>query len=142
MERYIDADKIDYTRVSIYCGRDNRGKEVYRNCFVAFESDIDEMPTADVAPKSEIDKLHEVIFMKEDLMQSIAKERNHYYDELQKTKQEVAREIFEEIANMMVLQHGFNERHIVAHIDFELLKELRKKYTEGETDEKQQTCQG
>jgi hypothetical protein len=47
-------------------------------------------------------------------------------------KTEVAREIFNDIANMMVLQHGFNEKHIVAHIDFELLKELKKKYTEGE----------
>jgi hypothetical protein len=41
--------------------------------------------------QSEVDKLHEVIFMKEDLMQSIAKERNYYYDELQKAKSEVNR---------------------------------------------------
>lgn len=44
----------------------------------------------------------------------------------------VIAEIFAEISNMMVLQYGFNESHIVAHIDFESLKELRKKYTEGE----------
>ena len=44
-------------------------------------------------------------------------------------RQEAAKEIFDEIANIMVLQHGFNEKHIVAHIDFELLKELKKKYT-------------
>lgn len=44
---------------------------------------------------------------------------------------DVAREIFSDIANMCTLHHGFNEMHIVAHIDFELLKELKKKYTEG-----------
>lgn len=48
----------------------------------------------------------------------------------QHIKAEVVREIFDDIANMMVLQHGFNEKHIVAHIDFELLKELKKKYVE------------
>ena len=53
-----------------------------------------------------------------------------YKNGYEKGKQEVAREIFEEIANMMVLQHGFNEKQIFAHIDFELLKELKKKYTE------------
>ena len=46
-------------------------------------------------------------------------------------KSEVAREIFNDIAIIGVLQHGFNEKHIVMHIDFELLKELKKKYTEG-----------
>lgn len=48
----------------------------------------------------------------------------------EEARREVAREIFDDIANMMVLQHGFNEKHIFAHIDFELLKELKKKYTE------------
>ena len=48
----------------------------------------------------------------------------------QEARQEVAREIFGEIAIIGVLQHGFNEKHIVMHIDFELLKELKKKYTE------------
>ena len=42
MARYIDADKIDYT-VTIVGEAENAG---YRA--VAFESDIDEMPTADV----------------------------------------------------------------------------------------------
>ena len=48
MARYIDADKIDYTVTVV--GRDENAG--YRA--VAFESDIDEMPTADVAPKSEV----------------------------------------------------------------------------------------
>lgn len=41
MARYIDADKIDYT-VTVVGEAENAG---YRA--VAFESDIDEMPTAD-----------------------------------------------------------------------------------------------
>lgn len=42
MARYIDADKIDYT-VTVVGEAENAG---YRA--VAFESDIDEIPTADV----------------------------------------------------------------------------------------------
>jgi hypothetical protein len=42
MARYIDADKIDYT-VTVVGMDENAG---YRA--VAFESDIDEIPTADV----------------------------------------------------------------------------------------------
>ena len=48
MARYIDADKIDYTVTMV--GRDENAG--YRA--VAFESDIDEIPTADVVPKSEV----------------------------------------------------------------------------------------
>ena len=49
MARYIDADKIDYTMASVYWGKDDDGKDLYRRSAVAFERDIDEMPTADVA---------------------------------------------------------------------------------------------
>lgn len=49
-------------------------------------------------------------------------------------RKDAAREIFEEIAIIGVLQHGFNDKHIVMHIDFELLKELKKKYTEGSNE--------
>lgn len=43
MARYIDADKIDYTVTVV-------GRDEYAGCrAVAFESDIDDMPTADVA---------------------------------------------------------------------------------------------
>ena len=49
MARYIDADKIDYTVTMV--GRDENAG--YRA--VAFESDIDEIPTADVVPKRELD---------------------------------------------------------------------------------------
>lgn len=48
MARYIDAEKIDYSMVSIYWETDKDGKDIYRRCAVAFETNIDEMPTADV----------------------------------------------------------------------------------------------
>jgi hypothetical protein len=48
MPRYIDADNIDYTVTMV--GRDEYAG--YRA--VAFESDIDAMPTADVVPRAEV----------------------------------------------------------------------------------------
>ena len=103
--------------------------------------------TADVVPKIEVEKLHEVIFKKEDLMQKIARERNQYSDEvdrltkiinsytlqygtvkdqqavIDKAKAEVATEIFEEI-----------EKICVGMQDFTDYAELKKKYTEGAQD--------
>ena len=98
MARYIDADKlIAHLKDEIegckqsFNSRAN-GKGIAYGTELGLKSAIsfvETLATADVVPKSEVDKLHEVIFMKEDLMQSIAKERNYYYDELQKAKQEV-----------------------------------------------------
>lgn len=45
-------------------------------------------------------------------------------------RMEVAREIFEEIKSICTLYAGFNNKHLFAHIDFEKLAELKKKYTE------------
>jgi hypothetical protein len=46
-KKYIDANDIEYTRVSVYWGKED-DKDVYRDCFVAFQSDIDEMPSENV----------------------------------------------------------------------------------------------
>ena len=48
MARYIDANKINYTMASIYWGKDKDGKDIYRRTAIAVESEIDELPTADV----------------------------------------------------------------------------------------------
>ena len=85
------------------------------------------LPTADVAPKSEVEKLHEVIFKKEDLMQKIAKERNDYYDELQYAKQEVAREIFEEIDSFFA-RYDNDKNYFMDNMEYDIA-ELKKKYT-------------
>ena len=48
MARYIDADKINYSVYSLFDGQDLEGNTLYLHRAIAFESDIDEMPTADV----------------------------------------------------------------------------------------------
>ena len=118
MPRYIDADKIVFwiRRVS----SDGLNVDVRR---IAFSDEIGRIPTADVVPKSEYD---EVLSNWQKIHDSYTADCIEHYN---KGCQKVAREIFDDIANIIVLQHGFNEKHIVAHIDFELLKELNKKYT-------------
>lgn len=108
--------------------------------------------TADVVPKREVEELQTeneelqakvAKLRKENVELLVSKETDIHIsmEKLVKVRTEhpifkaieekVAREIFDDIANIMVLQHGFNEKRIVAHIDFELLKELKKKYTEN-----------
>ena len=115
MARFIDADKF-------------REKAFYADT----EADIAHYTRlygyADVVPKSEVEKLHEVIFMKEDLMQSIAKERNYYYDELQKAKQEVEK-IFKNIDGITDLF----AKGIISELEmYDMFANLKKKYTESE----------
>lgn len=140
MTRYIDADKFMVVLNDAQIEFSDTYEGLGRAKFL-----LSLQPAADVAPKSEVDKLHEVIFMKEDLMQSIAKERNHYSDEVDRlerilhsyalqygtvtdqqkvideAKADVAMEIFEEIEDVLDNIGYFDE------IDF---KSLKKKYTE------------
>ena len=114
MARYIDADKIDY-RFTVVGADENAG---YRA--VAFESDIDEIPTADVAPKSDVEIWKQNRF---NLYQRL---------ELYKiTRQEVAREIFDEIEREIDSIRGMNFA-MQALDDF--LAELKKKYTEASNE--------
>lgn len=95
MARYIDADKIEYTaRVVGY--DENAG---YQS--VALKREIDEMPTADVAPKSE-----------------------------------VAMEIFAEIETSLMIE-SFHGSCVYYAIRAEDYLHYKKKYTEGETDGRQ-----
>lgn len=73
MARYIDADKLK-EECYYYDTEEDLERYVIKHGY------------ADVIPKSEVDKLHEVIFKKEDLMQKIAEERNKYFDELETAK--------------------------------------------------------
>lgn len=47
-KRFIDAEKLNYLMCSIYWGEDEEGNEVYRQTEVAFRTDIEQIPTADV----------------------------------------------------------------------------------------------
>lgn len=70
MPRYIDSDNIDYTVTKV--GMDEYAG--YRA--VAFESDIDAMPTADVVPRAEVEGLIGKIF--EDLEMYMEEHKDYY----------------------------------------------------------------
>ena len=92
-------------------------------------------PTADVVPKSEVDNWYQLYHsIKEELKQEKMYHReteklcDRYCIESQHAKQEVAREIFEELENHKDKIHG-----IVLLLPEELA-ELKKKYIGGDND--------
>jgi hypothetical protein len=107
MARYIDADKIDYKFIMV--GQDEYAG--YRE--IAFEIDIDELPTADVVPKSEYD------------LAVAEREANvkGFTEELAKAKAEVER--LRAKIKILTVPEDFAE--------------LEKKYTEGIDDESTNT---
>ena len=110
MARYIDVDRLNYTMASVYWGKDNKGRDIYRRTFVAFQSDVDEIPTADVVPKSEVVRCKDCIFYK-----------NH--------PNGLCYAWTEPCDN----KRGYKgEVHCVEEDDFCSFAELKKKYTEGE----------
>ena len=125
MARYIDVEKLNYTKVSVYWGKDNRGRDVYRNCFVAFESDIDNMPTADVVPKNELEAEH-------NRWLKLVNENNMLENKLYWARQEVARGIFEEIDKHLFSISPIWDLEGWARIRLDDFTRLKKKYTEEE----------
>ena len=128
MARYIDAEKLckDLMDMARYQPIDKQ------STIVGIVSTIKHFSTADVVPRVEVEKLHEVIFKKEDLMQKIAEERNKYADELEVVKDtiehlkaEVAREIFKDLDEIAETDG------CVYYLYSTELTELEKKYTEG-----------
>ena len=129
MARYIEAEKLckDLMDMARYQPIDKQ------STIVGIVSTIKHFSTADVVPRVEVEKLHEVIFKKEDLMQKIAEERNKYADELEVVKDtnehlkaEVAREIFKDLDEIAETDG------CVYYLYSTELTELEKKYTEGE----------
>ena len=119
MARYIDADKIVFwirhvSSNGMLCDTDVRK--------VAFSDEIARMPAADVAPRAEFEAL------KDEADRYKRYYFRHDYDEMiAEAKAEVAREIFEELDKKI-----FN--HIPDLHTFEIYTELKKKYTEAETE--------
>ena len=111
MARYIDADELQFEGKSL---KDDTNELIAMNkvCYVGrkqgktiqmlkemFKQMIDNAPTADVVPRSEVEK----------------------------AKQEVAREIFEEFDKLIItLEIGDNEKASV--LDYNKYTELEKKY--------------
>ena len=146
MARYIDADKIDYIMASVYWGKDNKGRDEYRRTFVAFKSDVDEIPTADVVPRSEVgiecpcchgtggigtsDWLIKNLTKKQ-LAEKKAQAIREADEELErKAKQEVASQVIDEFKNLAINYMKNKDlllavfKNAIAHAE----AELKKKY--------------
>jgi hypothetical protein len=106
MPRYIDAELLD--------------PEDFENCtpYQAREI-IEDIPTADVVPKSEVERLEQILNSYA-LQYGTVKDQQAVID---KAKAEVAREIFEEIETLFAVE---NFRLICNRQAF---AELKKKYT-------------
>ena len=135
MARYIDADKfIEWLDV----GHLRSPSEI---CYS--EGDvkvmIDMQPTADVAPKSEVDNLEYTLMgvmhsvdkwlegdeLKQNEVNRAITMREKTLRIIENAKTEVARDIFEEIYEDCFDQYGY--------INYEALAELKKKYTGEQT---------
>ena len=124
MARYIDADKLEYDLQQKHCGECNMYDGLKcKTC------EIDDMfyyltaaPTEDVVPKSDVDRLQSIL-------DSYALQYGTVMDKhiiIERVRTEVARELFDEIEDVLNNIGYFDE------LDFEALK---KKYTEEKKDE-------
>lgn len=121
MARYIDADKM--------VAKDNAYTTFPHDLAGCDDADlvrwINDQPTADVVPKSEVEKLKaDLIVWKQD--------RFNLYQRLELyeiTRQKVAREIFAEIEKLS--NRFMNDKHYIFGDMVWDIAELKKKYTEG-----------
>ena len=104
MARYIDADAL----IELLDERGYFKHAIYRSV-------IEDFPTADVVPKSEVDKW--------------IRECEELQGRLIELEKEVAREIFEEIEKISEIYE--NRAETVCYFPNGFLTELKKKYTEG-----------
>ena len=112
MARYIDADLIPYVE------SENGVLDDF-----AYRYDINEIPTADVVPKSEVERLEREV-------ETLKDNNEHLAVLLVEEKAEVAMGIFAEIERMCIDTFGnFNHR---------VFAELKKKYTDGTCSKKEQ----
>jgi len=133
MARYIDADElkkqVDLVQVLMMGGRCqsktllNETMEIYKK---GIFKKIDEQPTADVVPKSEVKWLESEV---DRLLLLVDYNHSVLEQEVQDAKAEIAREIFAEIEKHKTIPFGAK----CEVIPFYVIAELKKKYTEGET---------
>lgn len=124
MARYIDADALTETcKRQIECEWNAiAAPNSWADAFQDFSDLVEQTPTEDVVPRSEVEKLEEYI---DDLNDS----KEHLCVMLEEARADVAREIFEEIEkHAMVGQTPFGL--ILYQIGVGTLAELEKKYTE------------
>lgn len=124
--RYIDADKLIEKWQNTL--KDKSPDDLAYKCFTLFIDGLKKEPTADVVPKSEVEQLKAELD-KQKLWERLLKAESHA-PIIKKAKQEVAREIFEEIENKFYYDDVGD--FTIDHMDFQ---ELKKKYTESEDKE-------
>ena len=129
MPRYIDLDKalailensLNYSKTQL----GNTNEEYKKGCIAAIKDDIgnvSHMPTEDVVPRSEVEQL-KVEF---EAMRGAANSYKMHYEQ---AKQEVAREIFNEVELAMLVCKVFRDRTEYYEFDLkESIAELEKKY--------------
>ena len=144
MARYIDADNFRQTLIKCFgcipCLTDYSEASIND---IPIDDALGLAPTADVVPKSEVEKLYKEI---DRLSQVVLYHDSFKADEIKDARQEVAREIFEEIEEYAELQieslniaekvdsrvadffGGANQAFVLL---LDRLAELKKKYTEG-----------
>lgn len=130
MAEYIDREAL-LELINEDCKYKKPTNEYTRGCNDVCEwaiRTIENMPTADVVPKSEVEELKAII--------ADHKASEERWEELySNTKSEVAREIFEEIEKILAKNIGCNSNTIafykVDKVD-DAIAELEKKYTDRE----------
>ena len=116
--RYIDAEQFEKRLMELFM--EPRYMHDEDNYYTGMSISIDEIrhaPTADVVPKSEVERLkdeYEIVYQPKAMIESNA-------------KADVAKEIFEEIEEMTSLIIAGQKHYIICEND---LAELKKKYTE------------
>ena len=124
MPRYIDADKLieTYDRLAKDEWNKKTSPPSWAEAFESIIADIDDQPTADLVPKSEIERLQA--------------EKDALIKDYAECMKDYATEIFAEIDNI-INDYKLSERNLqlIQHgepsID-QRYAELKKKYTEGE----------
>ena len=121
MARYIDADALQRRICGAKCGCEYEDCGCEGDCM--FDHFIFHAPTADVVPKSEVERLQAENEQLHALLECggvFANSIEDWQTFLNEKRAEVAREIFEEIYEDCFDQFGY--------IDYEKLAELKKKY--------------
>ena len=118
MARYIDADALiaEYDRVHIGPAGGARKLMV-------------DAPTADVVPRAEAENYKSIAEHQQKLSIDRYFEIKQLKQELDRAKADVAREIFEEL-DKVIKEHS--QGYCCDWYLYELIAELKKKYTEGE----------
>lgn len=114
MARYIDVEKVNLKGISVF----DENLEVLIP-LSAVRKALQMTPTADVVSKSEVSE-------------AVKKLVGTTYKVICESKAEVAREIFEEIEKILKTQERYLYCNPSLTYVYELIEELKKKYTESE----------